>query len=362
MNLSDKEKKEIRNRVDYALSHFDSQDTKTEDILKSIYVKYMPIESEEQGIIMAKHIVDVINGMEKVYDAVSSNEEISCEQKLKELLDDIAPGQRAKILLSASKAFENIKETVNGKTYDNILSELQPDEEYDDDISEEKLDELIRRTASAVTDESTLDCLLDKFRNSRDKKRIKVECKQDARVLMAIQSMVIYTMVKTGKLSGLPGETSLFEIVAGVYTEHFISKQAALLNEKEKKLLRKKVTFWLITIIAVVAIFAALSFLTGVAFIIIVCGSVLSAMVVGIVYLVFHDCLDVDVLEIPKIRFSEFMSKTTHKLSAIAESVKQKYEQKQKENAYTTVYDRPLFAVDEDKLDEYLFNSDVLIY
>lgn len=372
MNLSEikeKEREEICSRVDFALSLFESQDTDIVDILKTIYVEYMPVGSEEHGIIMAKHIVDIINSLDKAYEAASSDNSNNCEQSLKALLENLSTDKKVQTLMSVNYILKSIKEASDGQMPDAAPLEAQLCNT--DDISEEKLDELFRQTVSNITDENTMNILLKKFASSsieERKCRINVRRNQDISTVMAIQAMIIYTMVKTGKLSGIPKDVTMFEIVAGVCTERFLNSQSDLQNENSNDDLFNKIAFWLIALIVVASMTAltiaclagsALSFFN--VFLGVLCIAFSSGALISVEYIFFNDCLLCDVFDFPKIKFSEFMSNTMYKapehtgIEAHQTSVSQQKE-------YAPLYDKPIFSTDEDKLYNRLFDPDVLYY
>ena len=189
-NLSDTERKNLIRRAAAAISQIqDGEDAIS--VLSGIYCENLPDKSPRQGELMARELLDWIGRFQAAFDkALEGPEDLLC-QTISDLFAQLSPEEQCQLLgklgIPAEEGAESAllrEASVRLLESDAVLT-LQPGS-----IDRESIQ--ARNTAKEIVGEE---------------------------MLLAVTSMVVYTMAKNGELSGVPEKISLAQVAIGVCTE-----------------------------------------------------------------------------------------------------------------------------------------------
>lgn len=363
LNLLPEEKDELEKMTAFALARFE-EGTELETILRDIYLEKMEIKSPEHAQIMAKDIISTIDFLYKKYEEISEAIDCSPEENLSGVLEEFtdfefrgfSEQQKKQLLSAVTGVLENIEKIKVGEAPDEeALKKLTAE------FSEKELDEALAETVSAMKDPKVLKSFLENIEDQSlesKQKRMSVVREQDSKTMIAIQTMILYAMIKTNSLKSLPQDISLTQLAVAVCTDSFINNLAFSIKMKTQNEngAGKILAFWLIAIVAVVAmslltlacfaaadiVFSALSLFLG-----IITTAFAAGSIIALDYIFFNDCMNCDVFDFSKIRFNS--SKQEFNISD--------YKLVEVEDAEEETENSSLLKIDEEKLYESLWND-----
>lgn len=296
--------------------------TTTEEILKEIYIDSLEDKTDMQAEVMAQHIIETVSLLSGTYDGLKKSEG-SVAEWLDFAFDDFSPEQKAEKLMSVSCVFENIdslakKDKLNTAPFAEEFEKLKKK-----GIDEASINALLNRAAKALSSENTAKTLLGVFAEQTKEEANGIELtdnENDPRTLIAVDSMIIYTMVVNGRIEGIKKDTSLFEITAGIWLGNEIERLKLKLDESKGRALREireSLGFLLVSLIIAAVVFCVAAPFLGpeVAAICALCVFFYSARLIMLAQQFFYSCSSCDVsYEIPLVKFPELECKTRDRI------------------------------------------------
>ena len=322
---------EFLRKRSYAQSLFE-EDTTIEEILQRIYIESLESKSDTQAEIMANHVVETIDMIFQTRDSLRNNPG-SVAQRLNLALDGVSPEQKAEKLMSASYVFENIESLVQNGKLDSAPLKSELEEFIKRGVNESSINSLLERTVSAVSNDKTAEVLLDAFKGhtSEEIRGITLaETKNDPRALLAVDSMILYTMAVNGRLEGVKKDISLFEVTAGVCLADALNTLEYDKREGNRLLreIRENLSFILLSLVIIAAVSAVVAvFFKGAAFVGveavltgILCVAFCSAALIKLAYKFFYNCMNCEGFEIPLVKFSQIANEARDRISSQIQS------------------------------------------
>lgn len=204
-NLSDKERKHIIRRSAAAISQLqDGEDAI--GVLSGIYCENLPDKSPRQGELMAREVLDWIGRFQASFDeALEGPEDYLC-RTISEMLAQLPLEEQCE-LLGQGLGIPVERAAVSEPLRDSLLREASA--------------RLMESDAILTLQPGSIDRESIQARNAA--KEIVGE-----EMLLAVTSMVVYTMAKKGELSGVPEKISLAQVAIGVCTEDKLAELSCL--------------------------------------------------------------------------------------------------------------------------------------
>ncbi|MBR6619568.1 MAG: hypothetical protein IKK85_04435 [Clostridia bacterium] len=254
LQLSQEQCDEFLRKRAFALSQFE-EGASIKEILKSLYIESMESKSDEQAELMAEEIVEKTDMFFSFYDSLNDAPG-NLAEKIDLALSELEPAEKAKMLLQASCVFENISSLAeNGKF------EKEPEQLTVDGIDEATVNTLLERTVAAMQDEKTAEILLGIFADQSREAALGnafIENRNDPKTMVAVESMIIYTMAVNNRAEGIPKSTTLAQITLGVCLDNALRNIA---NDQGVSapfaVILRKVAFVLASVLIVAATSAA---------------------------------------------------------------------------------------------------------
>jgi len=363
LQLSQEQCDEFLRKRAFALSQFE-EGASIKEILKSLYIESMESKSDEQAELMAEEIIEKTDMFFSFYDSLNDAPG-NLAEKIDLALSELEPEEKAKMLLQASCVFENISSLAeNGKF------EKEPEQLTVDGIDEATVNALLERTVAAMQDEKTAEILLGIFADQSREAALGnafIENRNDPKSMIAVESMIIYTMAVNNRAEGIPKSTTLAQITLGVCLDNALRNIA---NDQGVSapfaVILRKVAFALasVLIVAVIAtpvigLFVATGFVGIVAFLI---GALCVLFFAGRLIMLAHEsfCIaESNALDIPVVTFPRSSYDICDRIKAKIHSAKQAADQKRN----TEVNDNTLQDDDfTNRLYNELFDDTLPIY
>ncbi len=372
LNLTPEEKIELQKNTAFALSHFD-EGADTKDVLKKIYLENMQGKSEKQAELMADSIISTVNNLFNTYEKVCDAKGDTVKEKLSDMLNGFTDEQKAEILMAAKHSFGNIYKIKKGITVDE--SALKAMYQMD---SSKNLETLLDEAVSVMESPEVMGSFSELFSNCSIediRARINVNGTFDDRAIAAVQSMIIYTMVKNGHFKDFPEGITIDQTVNAVSTEAFmgtltIRKEEGTISENDYGMAW---LFWMLALLIVAAMIA----LTAVCFAetafvaieAVLIGSLVvvfaSALPIMILYMFFSDVLNCDVLSLSD-KYISVSDSNKEEITSVGsedyytEEIIYNYERSEDVQEAEDPVNKPVFStVDEDKLYERLWTDEL---
>lgn len=213
-NLTDTERKYLIRRAAAAISQLqDGEDAI--GVLSGIYCENLPDKSPRQGELMARELLDWIGRFQASFDeALEGPEDLLC-RTISELFAQLPLEEQCE-LLGQGLGIPVERAAVSEPLRDSLL-----------------------REASARLMESDAILTLQPGAIDRESIRARNAAKEivGEEMLLAVTSMVVYTMAKNGELSGVPEKISLAQVAIGVCTEDKLAELSCLKEMNVENLL-----------------------------------------------------------------------------------------------------------------------------
>ena len=365
--LLQKQRDEFLQKRAFALSQFE-EGASIKEILKSIYIESMESKSEDQAELMADEVIEKTDIFFSVYDSLKDASG-GLTEKIDFALGELETEEKAKLLLQASYVFENV-ECLTGKGgLDSTALEKEIEQLTAGGIDEATVNSLLERVVIAMQDEKTAEVLLSTFAcQSRESAlgNAFIENRNAPESMIAVESMIIYTMSVNNRVEGIPQSTHLAQITLGVCLDNVLRN---ISNDQGVSIpfavMLHEIAFVLASILivaattaAVVGLFAAAGFIGVEAFLIGVLSVLFYAS--GLITLAYESFYITEscALDIPLVVFPRSSSGMRDKIKSKIYSVKQTVEQR-----YNAVIDDELQNDDfTDRLYNELFDDTLPIY
>lgn len=297
-NLTDAERKYLIRRAAAAISQLqDGEDAI--GVLSGIYCENLPDKSPRQGELMARELLDWIGRFQASFDeALEGPEDLLC-RTISELFAQLPLEEQCELLGQGL----------------GILVERAA-------VSEPLRDSLLRE-ASARLMESDAILTLQPGSTDRESIQARKAAKEivGEEMLLAVTSMVVYTMAKNGELSGVPEKISMAQVVIGVCTEDKLAELSCLKEMNIENQLWVLKAACISTMLATVTVVGVGGWLMGLDLAVVAafCGYVLLwlGVVLSIYYKTTADMIREEAADIPYIPLN------VYPVEAVAEKKKE---------------------------------------
>ncbi len=356
--LTQEQRDELLRKRSYALSLFD-ENTTTEEILKKIYIESMECKSEEQAELMARHVIKTTDMFFSILDLLKDAPG-TINEKLNLAFSDLPAEQKAQALCVSSYVFENIESTAKTGSADEGKLKEELEKITQNGTDEGLISKLIQRTVSAA--EKTKGILTYDLENQSEEEilgRMIADMQYDPKTMVAVDSMIIYTMSVNGRIEDISNDISLFEITAGVCLNNELKNNQYAAENGNIPPEESSDNFLFCVLSA--AIVVCVSAFTGVVFcsnevaltisallIGILCVAVCSDSLTSLAYIHFNRCVSCNIFEIPAVKFQKVMHKLWLKLKEKVATEKET-EPETEELDINTIYNEDL----DSEYDEY---------
>lgn len=203
MKLTQQEQADIVRRSALAWSHF-REGEDAEGILSRLYCENLPDKSPAQGRMMAEELLRWMARFQDCYDAALESPEEYTRYLLNQELEVLSLDQQCLALEQILQAVDPGRSGSPEEAPSNVRREA-----------------LLAEAAATLADGGAYDVLEQVFPaeagDAGNRRRVKAIGGET--MVMAVNAMIVYTMVKRGELSGIPETGSLAQVVAGVCTE-----------------------------------------------------------------------------------------------------------------------------------------------
>lgn len=290
-NLTDTERKYLIRRAAAAISQLqDGEDAI--GVLSGIYCENLPDKSPRQGELMARELLDWIGRFQASFDeALEGPEDFLC-RTISELFAQLPLEEQCE-LLGQGLGIPVEKAAVSEPLRDSLLREATV--------------RLMESDAILTLQPGSIDRESIQARNAA--KDIVGE-----EMLLAVTSMVVYTMAKNGELSGVPEKISLAQVAIGVCTEDKLAELSCLKEMNIENQLWVLKAACISTMLATVTVVGVGGWLMGLDLAVVAafCGYVLLwlGVVLSIYYKTTADMIREEAADIPYIPLNVYPVET----------------------------------------------------
>jgi len=290
-NLTDTERKYLIRRAAAAISQLqDGEDAI--GVLSGIYCENLPDKSPRQGELMARELLDWIGRFQHSFDeALEGPENFLC-RTISELFAQLPLEEQCELL---------------GQELGIPVEKAA--------VSEPLRDSLLREASSRLMESDTI-LTLQPGSIDRESIRARNAAKDivGEEMLLAVTSMVVYTMAKNGELSDVPEKISLAQVAIGVCMEDKLAELSCLKEMNIENQLWVLKAACVSTMLATVTVVGAGGWLMGLDLAVVAafCGYVLLwlGLVLSIYYKTTADMIREEAADIPYIPLNVYPVET----------------------------------------------------
>lgn len=257
MQITQAERDEIFRASAHALSYFQEGED-PQEVLSQIYCHNMEDKSPRQGALMAKELLTWMARFQSGFDAAMENPEGYAYDELRSALNGLPEERQTALLQEWIQAAER-------------LNSLESADDPQAALAAQKECPVCQYRAPQYQPETLLGMLISRIKDApkvlqtivnaaapwklRERTAVKRKC--GGNMDLAVTAMVIYTMAKNGKLSGVPRDATLGQVTVGVCAAD-LQQQIAMQQGAEKRMVELQLLALKITFVVLMAAAAAL--------------------------------------------------------------------------------------------------------
>lgn len=240
-----------------ALSYFQKGED-PEAVLGQIYCHNMEDKSPRQGALMAKELLIWMARFQSGFDAAMEDPEDYAYHELKSALAGMPEEQQTALLRQWIQAVERLNSLERADDLNTALAASKERPVCQDRTPplqpETLLETLISRIKAAPGVMETIGSAAASW-NPRERAAVGRKCGRN--MALAVTAMVIYTMAKNGRLSGLPRDMTLGQVTVGVCAAD-LQREIAMQQGAEKKKVELQLLALKVAFVVLMAVAAAL--------------------------------------------------------------------------------------------------------